>query len=429
MTSYSGEPSIVAAHHVGANPWQTALTQLDAVAERLNLDPGIHRILRHTKRELTVSIPVRRDDGRIDVFTGFRVQHNINRGPAKGGIRYHPGVTLDEVRALAMLMTWKCAVARLPFGGAKGAVVCDTHALSLPELERLTRRYATEISILIGPESDIPAPDMYTNAQVMAWIMDTYSMQQGYSVPAVVTGKPLSIGGSEGRVEAPGRGVFYTIRDAAAHIGLDLAGARVVVQGFGALGSVAARLLADAGCRIIAVSDSRGGVYNDHGLDVRRLLRHKQEHGTVGDFAASEAIGHDELLRLPCEVLLPAALGNQINERNAAEVRARIVAEGANGPLTMAADAILDEGGVLVIPDIIANAGGVIVSYFEWVQGLQENFWTEDEVNTRLESMIRSSFGEALTRAQDGRVSLRTAAYELAVGRVAEATTVRGLFP
>ncbi len=255
----------MASRHPEANPWQSALSHLDAVAERLHLDAGIHRILRHTKRELTVSIPIRRDDGRIEVFTGYRVQHNINRGPAKGGIRYHPSVTLDEVRALAMSMTWKCALARIPFGGAKGAVVCDTHSLSATELEHLTRRFATEISILIGPESDIPAPDMYTNAQVMAWIMDTYSMHRGYSVPAVVTGKPLSIGGSEGRVESPGRGCFTIISAAAAHLGMELQGARVVVQGFGNLGSVAARLLADAGCRVVAVSDSRGGVYNEAG--------------------------------------------------------------------------------------------------------------------------------------------------------------------
>jgi glutamate dehydrogenase (NAD(P)+) len=374
-------------------------------------------------------VPIRRDDGRIEVFTGYRVQHNINRGPAKGGIRYHPGVTLDEVKALAMLMTWKCAVAKIPFGGAKGAVVCDTHSLSRTELEHLTRRYTSEISILIGPESDIPAPDMYTDAQVMAWIMDTYSMHRGYSVPAVVTGKPLSIGGSEGRVEAPGRGCFFTIRDAAAHIGLELAGARVVVQGFGNMGSVAARLLADAGCRIVGVSDSRGGVYNAQGLDVRRVLRHKQEHGTVVDFAGAETITNEELLRLPCEILLPAALGNQIHEGNAAAVQARIVAEGANGPTTIEADAILQDRGVLVIPDIVANAGGVVVSYFEWVQGLQENFWTEVEVNARLEAMMHASFTEVLARATTEKTSLRVAAGELAVGRVAEATIVRGLYP
>jgi glutamate dehydrogenase (NAD(P)+) len=429
MTLHSGEPSIVAARYHDENPWQMAQRQLDVVAERLHLDSGIHAVLRHTKRELTVSVPIRRDGGHIEVFTGYRVQHNINRGPAKGGIRYHPGVTLDEVRALAMLMTWKCAVARIPFGGAKGAVVCDTHTLSRTELEHLTRRYTSEISILIGPESDIPAPDMYTDAQVMAWIMDTYSMHQGYSVPAVVTGKPLSIGGSEGRGEAPGRGCFFTIRDAAAHIGLDLQGARVAVQGFGAMGAVTARLLSDAGGRVIAVSDSRGGIYNDKGLDVRRVLRHKQEHGSVVDMTGAEAISNAELLCLPCEILVPAALSNQIHSQNAARVTARIVAEGANAPVTAEADAILQDKGTVVIPDIVANAGGVIVSYFEWVQGLQETFWTEAEVNARLDEMMRSSFAEVLARAQQEQVSLRVAALELGVGRVAEATIVRGLYP
>lgn len=413
----------------GENLWATALAQLDAVAARLHLDPGLHQILRHTKRDFTVAFPVRRDDGSVTVFTGYRVQHNVNRGPAKGGIRYHPNVTLEQIKALSMWMTWKCALVNIPFGGAKGGVVCDPSTLSRTELEHLTRRYATEISLLIGPDSDIPAPDLNTNEQIMAWIMDTYSMHRGYSVPAVVTGKPLSIGGSEGRAEASGRSTFVSVREAARAEGIALAGARVVIQGFGNLGSVAARLLAEQGARIIAISDSRGAIYNERGLDIARLLRHKQEHGTVANFGDAEMLPPDEMLTLPCDILLPAATENQITAQNAHKIRARLVAEGANGPTTDEGDAILRARGIAVVPDILCSAGGVIVSYFEWVQDLQENFWTEAEVNRRMETIMTDTYARVRQLAADEQCDLRTAALMIAVQRVAEATRVRGIYP
>jgi glutamate dehydrogenase (NAD(P)+) len=411
------------------DPFTIAQQQFDTVAERMQLDDGMQQILRHHERELTTHFPVIMDDGRTRVFTGYRVQHNIARGPAKGGIRYSPLVTLNEVRALAMWMTWKCAVVNLPFGGAKGGVCCNTKEMSGREIERLTRRYTTEISIIIGPTSDIPAPDMYTDARVMGWIMDTYSMHKGYSVPGVVTGKPLSIGGSLGRHEATGRGCVFTIMSAARHLGLDLSGATAVVQGFGNAGTVAARLLEEAGCRLIAVSDSKGGICNSQGLHAADLLRCKQETGSVTHFQPGERLSNAELLEFPCDILVPAALENQITGSNAARIQARLIAEAANGPVTPEADAILEERHILTIPDILANAGGVTVSYFEWVQNLQEFRWKEEQVNQRLKEVMDDSFAQVWAMAEREHVSLRLAAYMLAVGRVVQATTDRGIYP
>ena len=411
------------------NPYQIAQQQFDIVAERLNLDPGIRQILRKPKRELTVNFPVRMDDGSVRSFTGYRVHHNVNRGPAKGGIRYHPDVTIDEVRALSMWMTWKCAVVNIPFGGAKGGVICDPKQMSQSELERLTRRYTTEISIFIGPESDIPAPDVNTNARTMAWIMDTYSMHKGYSVPAVVTGKPIAIGGSEGRAEATGRGCMYTVLESLRHLGMEVKQTATAVQGFGNVGSVSAFLLHQQGSRIVALSGSRGGIYNPKGLDPHKVMRYKEETGTVLGFPEAEVVTNEELLTLPCDILVPAALENQITARNADKVRAKIVAEVANGPTTPDADEILYQKGIFLIPDVLANAGGVTVSYFEWVQDLQNLFWDVDEINRRLERIMVRSFQEVLKTAEEQTVDMRTAAYTLAVKRVAEATTTRGLYP
>lgn len=409
--------------------FEVAQKQFDIVADLLNLDPNIREVLRYPKRELTVHFPVRMDDGSTRMFTGYRVQHNIARGPAKGGIRYHPNVTLDEVKALAMWMTWKCAVVGIPYGGAKGGVVCDPKAMSLGEIERLTRRYTTEIAVLIGPESDIPAPDLNTSAREMAWMMDTYSMHVGYSVPAVVTGKPLSIGGSEGRREATGRGVVFTIREAAKAYGFNLADSTVVVQGIGNVGSVTADLLSKDGCKIIAISDSRSGIYNQKGLDVGKVLRHKAENGDLSTYREAEHLSNEELLELPCDILVPAAVQSQITSRNASRVKARMIAEGANGPTTTAADAVLNDRGIILIPDILANAGGVTVSYFEWVQDLQSLFWSEEEINARLERIMRRAFADVYRTAQERRLPLRTAANVLAVNRVVEAHLVRGLYP
>ncbi len=410
-------------------PLASALEQFEAAADRLSLDPGIRAVLRVPQRELTVNFPVEMDEGRLRVFCGYRVQHNFARGPAKGGIRYHPHVDLDEVRALAMWMTWKCAVVRLPYGGAKGGVVCDPKLMSQRELERMTRRYATEIAVIIGPDSDIPAPDMNTNPQTMAWIMDTYSMHRGYSIPAVVTGKPLSIGGSEGRADATAQGAVYCIEQAAAHLGLALNGARVAIQGFGNAGEAAARLLHPLGARIVAVSDSRGGVFNPEGLRPTDLRRYKQETGSVVGAPRSEAISNAELLELDCDILVPAALESVITGRNAARVKARIVAEAANGPTTPAADRILDERGVFVIPDILCNAGGVTVSYFEWVQDRDAYFWSLDEINARLQRIMVNAFQDVLRFSQQHEVDLRMAATMLGVSRVAEATSTRGIYP
>ena len=408
---------------------EDAAKQFDQVAERLKLDPGLQKRLRHPHRALVVSVPVAMDDGRTEIFEGFRVQHDNALGPTKGGIRYHPDVSLEEVTALAMLMTWKCALMGLPYGGAKGGVRCEPRTLSRRELERLTRRYTAEIFLIIGPEHDIPAPDMGTDEQVMAWMMDTYSMQRGMTSPGVVTGKPILLGGSRGRREATGRGVYTIVLEAAKKIGLDPKRMTVAVQGFGNVGSVAAQLLAENGCRVIAVSDSKGGIYNPKGLDVPRLLRERLAGGTLPDYSDADRISQAELLALECDVLIPAALGGQITAANASTVRARIIAEGANGPTTPEADRILGEQNVLVLPDILANAGGVTVSYFEWVQDLQFYFWTEQEINARLTEIMTAAFTRVWGYAQAEGVDLRTAALMLAAQRVAEAHRLRGLYP
>ena len=407
----------------------SALRQLDKAAHRLGLDAALHGVLRTCKREFTTHFPVRLDDGSVHVFTGHRVQHNLARGPAKGGIRYHPTVGLDEVKALAMLMTWKCAVVNIPFGGAKGGVACDPKSLSRAELERLTRRFATEVSIMMGPASDIPAPDMGTDEQVMAWIMDTFSMHQGYSVPGVVTGKPVNIGGTVGRREATGQGCLIMAREAMARKGLALAGASAAIQGFGNVGSVTARLLAEAGCRVIAVSDSQGGVYSSQGLDMAALHDHKRVTGSVVGFSGGDTISNGILLELPCDIMVPAALEEQITVRNASRVRSRIVIEGANGPIQAEADPILADRNIMVVPDILANAGGVLVSYFEWVQDSQSFFWEEAEVNRRLERGMTRAFSEVFELAEREKSDLRTAAYMLGVKRVAEAISTRGIYP
>src|SRR6266702_4010861 len=411
------------------NPYEMAVAQFDEAADRLGLSQAMRAILRKPKRELIVNFPVRMDNGDVEMFTGYRVQHNINRGPAKGGIRFSPEVSLDEVRALAMWMTWKCAVVGIPFGGAKGGVICDPHKLSRAELERLTRRYATEISILIGPDSDIPAPDMNTNPQIMAWIMDTYSMHMGYSVPAVITGKPLAIGGSEGRLEATARGVQVVTREAMNDLGMHPDECAVVVQGFGNVGSVSARLLHELGCRVVGLSDIHGGVYNPNGIDVHRALLYVKEHSSLKGLPETDAVTNAELLELPCDILVPAALENQLTGRNAARVKARLIIEGANGPTTPDADRIFNDRGITVVPDILANAGGVTVSYFEWVQGLQRFFWSEHEINEQLEAIMTRSFHAVVQKADEQATNLRMGAYLLAVARVAEATELRGVYP
>jgi glutamate dehydrogenase (NAD(P)+) len=411
------------------NPWAMAQRQFDLAAERLNLDPGLRKVLREPQRELTVHFPVKMDDGSVQVFTGYRVQHNLGRGPAKGGLRYHQDVTIDEVKALAMWMTWKCAVVGIPYGGGKGGVQVDPKKLSKRELEGLTRRFTTELSVLIGPEKDIPAPDVNTNAQVMAWIMDTYSMHQGHTVPGVVTGKPIALGGSEGRNEATARGAVYCIEEAAPKLGIDLGTATVAVQGFGNAGSIAAMLLAEKGCQVVAVSDSTGGIHRPGGLDIKAVMRWKAEHGTVQGFPGATAISNGELLTLKVDILVPAALENQIHAGNATDVKARLVAEAANGPTTPDADRILHENGVFLIPDILCNAGGVTVSYFEWVQDLNRDHWTEAVVNEKLREIMVRAFDEVLEMHDRERCDMRTAAYLVAVDRVASATAMRGLYP
>ena len=411
------------------NPWEMAQAQFDAAADRLKLKDDLRGILREPKRELIVHFPVRMDNGSIRMFTGYRVQHNINRGPAKGGIRYDMSVTLDEVKALAMWMTWKCAVVNIPFGGAKGGVICNPKELSLAELERLTRRYATEISLFIGPHSDIPAPDVNTNPQIMAWIMDTYSMHAGYTVPSVVTGKPLAIGGSEGRMEATATGVAATIEMAATEMKLPLTGARVAVQGFGNAGSIAARLLHEKGCRIVAISDTQGGISDENGIDPALALLHKQEHGTVVGYGGARKVSVAGILEVPCDILIPAATENQLTGDNAPKVQARLIAEAANGPTTPEADRIFFERGVRVIPDVLANAAGVTVSYFEWVQDLQSFFWTADEIADKLSHVMTRAYSEVAQLAESEHCDMRTAAYMLAIGRVATATQLRGLYP
>ncbi len=411
------------------NPYEIALSQFDRAAQYVPMKAGIYKMLRKPKRELTVSFPVRMDDGSVEIFTGYRVQHHDVRGPFKGGIRYHPDVTLDEVRALAMWMTWKTAVVNIPYGGAKGGIVCDPKKMSPAELERLTRRYTSEISLIIGPDADIPAPDVNTNPQVMAWIMDTYSMLHGHAIPAVVTGKPLDIGGSVGRLEATGRGVVFTVEEALKHLGIRPDEVTVAIQGYGNAGSVTARLIHALGAKVIAVSDSKGGIYNPRGLDPMDVLRHKRETGSVVGYPEADTITNAELLAMECTVLVPAALENQITRENADAVKARIVAEAANGPTTPEADDILHDKGVFVIPDILCNAGGVTVSYFEWVQDLQSFFWDEDEVNSRLERIMKRAFREVLQTAEERKVDMRTAAYILAISRVVRAVELRGLFP
>jgi glutamate dehydrogenase (NAD(P)+) len=407
-----------------------AQEQFDRAADVLDLDGDLRKVLREVKRELTVHFPVLMDDRSIEVFTGYRVQHNLARGPAKGGLRFHPAVTLDEVKALAMWMTWKCAVVGLPYGGAKGGVICDPKKLTQTEQQRLVRRYATEISIIVGPESDIPAPDVGTTPQHMAWFMDTISMHRGYSVPATVTGKPLAVGGSEGRLEATGRGLAFCVMEALGELDINSPSSTAVVQGFGNVGSVSARLLnREAGMTILAVSDSTSAIYNGHGLDIDDVEQYKAHQGTLEGCPGAENIDPAEMLELDCTVLVPAALEGAITRNNAAKLRARIVAEGANGPTTPEADDILTDKGVLLIPDILANAGGVTVSYFEWVQDLQEFFWEESEINQRLHHIMARAYKEVSAKAHELKISMRTAAYALAVDQVARATEVRGIYP
>ena len=411
------------------NAWAVAQSQFDLAADRLNLDPGMRLVLREPRREFTVHFPVHMDDGSVKVFTGYRVQHNLGRGPAKGGIRYHQDVSLDEVKALAMWMTWKCAVVGIPYGGGKGGVIVDPKQLSQKELEGLTRRFFTEIEVLVGPEKDIPAPDVNTNAQIMAWMMDTYSMHAGHTVPGVVTGKPISLGGSEGRNEATARGTVFCIVEAARHLGIELPKARVAIQGFGNAGSIAAKLISDEGSSVVAVSDSTGGIHAPGGLDIARVVAWKQEHGTVQGFPGSTDISNAEILEVDCEILIPAALENQITERNAGNSKARLIAEAANGPTTPEADAIMFKNGKFMVPDILCNAGGVTVSYFEWVQDLNRDHWSESVVNAKLKEIMVKAFQEVLAVARREQCNMRTAAYLLAVKRVADAMEMRGLYP
>jgi glutamate dehydrogenase (NAD(P)+) len=426
-SSLEGRQGLEGGSSTKINAFAVAQRQFDVTADRLNLSPGLRAILRVPHRTLTVQFPVKMDDGTVRVFTGYRSQHNMSRGPAKGGIRYHQDVTLDEVKALSMWMTWKCAVVGIPFGGGKGGVIVDPKKLSECELEALTRRFASEISIFIGPERDIPAPDVNTNSQTMAWIMDTYSMAVGYTVPAVVTGKPLSLGGSEGRNEATARGCVFTIVDAAQDLGIDLTKTRTVIQGFGNAGLIAAQLMSVEGSKIVGVSDSRGAISRPEGLDVEHVVRWKQEHGTVVGFPGTKEISNEELLELDCDILIPAALESQITRANAGRIQARLIAEAANGPTTPDADEILHKSGKFMIPDILCNAGGVTVSYFEWVQNLNRDVWSEAIVNAKLKEIMHKSFLTTLAMAKKEKVDMRSAAYLVAVRRVADAAAVRGL--
>jgi glutamate dehydrogenase (NAD(P)+) len=404
------------------------LQEFDGAARLLGLDPGTWKILTHPKRQIIVSCPIQMDSGEIEVFTGYRVQYNITLGPAKGGIRYHPDVTLDEIKALAAWMTWKCAVAHIPFGGAKGGIVCDPTRMSRRELEALTRRYVAEIVDAIGPEKDIPAPDVNTNDQIMAWFMDTYSMHVGHTTTAVVTGKPLELGGSLGRREATGRGVMITAREIARHVGFPLERARVAVQGFGNVGSISAELIAQEGAKIVAVTDWMGGVYNDKGLDVLKLSEHVNQHRTVAGFPGAEPIDNERMFALDVDILVPAALENQITMENASSVRAKVIVEGANGPTTPEAHRHLHSRGITVVPDILANSGGVTVSYFEWVQDRHGYFWSEQEVNARLEAKMVEAIDAVLKTATKYTTDLRTAAYIVAINRVATVTRMRGMY-
>jgi glutamate dehydrogenase (NAD(P)+) len=410
------------------NPWESQAARFDLAAHKLNLDEGLWRVLRYPNREIILHIPVQMDDGRLEVFTGFRVQHSIARGPAKGGIRYAPDVTLDEVRALASWMTWKCAVVNIPFGGAKGGVICDPHRMSTGELERMTRRYTAELVDFIGPEKDVPAPDVNTNEQIMAWMMDTYSMHMRQTVTAVVTGKPINIGGSRGRREATGRGVLIVCEEAIKKLGLNRDRTRVIVQGFGNVGSNAARLMAEAGYHIIGIDEVGGGLYNKSGIDVEALWQYRQKNGTIQGFPGAEKYDAGELLVTDCEILIPAATENQITSRNVDRVKCKILAEGANGPTTAAADEVLAEKRVFVIPDILANAGGVTTSYFEWVQDRQGYFWKESLVNEQLEEIMVSAFQDVVRYAETHHVNNRIAAYMLAIDRVAYTIKQRGIY-
>jgi glutamate dehydrogenase (NAD(P)+) len=415
--------------HLRENPFEIAREQLRRVADVFEIEPNLVNVLQECKKSVAVSIPVRMDDGATRVYEGYRVTHNVARGPSKGGIRYHPDVTLDEVKALAMWMTWKCALMGIPFGGAKGGVVCNPKQLSRPELERLTRRFTSEIINEIGPERDIPAPDVGTTPAVMAWIFDTYSMNKGHSVLGVVTGKPLTLGGSLGREEATARGALYCIHEAIRKRGLPVEGLRVAIQGFGNVGSYLAKFLAEEGARVVAISDSTTALHNPNGIDVPAAFAHKLETGTLAGLRNAETIANEELLLLDCDVLAPCALEQVITGENADQVKAPIVCEGANGPVTPAADEILEDKGVLILPDVLANAGGVVVSYFEWVQGLQEYFWKESEVNAKLNDIVVRAFNETWATQERRGTSMRVAAYGLAVQRVAEATTTRGIYP
>jgi glutamate dehydrogenase (NAD(P)+) len=412
----------------GGSIFNAMLQEFDGAARLLGLDPGIWKILTHPKRQITVSCPIQMDNGEIEVFTGYRVQYNITLGPAKGGIRYHPDVSLDEVTALAAWMTWKCAVAHVPFGGGKGGVICDPTRMSRRELEALTRRYVAEIIDAIGPQKDVPAPDVNTNDQVMAWVMDTYSMHVGHTETAVVTGKPVEMGGSLGRREATGRGVMIVTRESAKHLGIDIRSARIAVQGFGNVGSVSADLLSMLGAKIVAVTDWKGGVYNANGLDIRKMLDYAKQHRTIDNFPGGEPIDNEQLFALDVEVLVPAAMENQITMENAPLIKARIVAEGANGPTTPDAHKHLHDRGVFVIPDILANAGGVTTSYFEWVQDRHGYFWEEEEVNKRLETKMCEAFEDVLKTSVKYKTDMRTAAYIVAINRVATVTKMRGMY-
>jgi glutamate dehydrogenase (NAD(P)+) len=421
--------TVEAPSHLRENPYALAKDQLRRVGELFEFDDNLISVLSECKKAVTVSIPTRMDDGSVEVFEGYRVTHNIARGPSKGGIRYHPSVTIDEVRSLAMWMTWKCALMNIPFGGAKGGVVVDPKSLSPYELERMTRRYTSEIINEIGPEKDIPAPDVGTNAKVMAWIFDTYSMNKGHSVLGVVTGKPLAIGGSLGREEATARGALYVARAALRKRGIRIDGATVAVEGFGNVGSYLAKFLAEDGAKVVAVSDSSAALHNANGIDVAAAFAHKAETGSLAGLRGAEPISAEELLYLDVDVLAPCALEQVIHAGNANQVKARVVLEGANGPVTPAADEILEDAGVLILPDILANAGGVVVSYFEWVQGLQEYFWKESEVNAKLNDIVTRAFQETWDNQERSGAPMRMAAYGVAVKRVGEATTTRGLYP
>src|SRR6187455_2549826 len=410
------------------NPFEAMMSRFDYAAQRLNLDPGLYKVLRHPEKQIITSVPVHKDNGEVEVYTGIRVIHNSSRGPAKGGIRFDMNVTLDEVKALAAWMTWKCAVVNIPFGGAKGGVICDPSQLSMAELERLTRRYTSSIIEVLGPDSDVPAPDVNTNERVMAWVMDTYSMHKRHTVTAVVTGKPIEMGGSLGRREATGRGCMFVTKEALGYLGMNVRGTTVAVQGFGNVGSVASQLLHREGCKIVAISDRTGGIHNANGIDVEDAVAHVKERRSLDGYVKGDRITNEELLTLDVDVLLPAALENVITTKNAGKIRAKIICEGANGPTTAAADAILEEKGIFVIPDILANAGGVTVSYFEWVQDRGGYFWTEDTVNDRLRDIMTRSFKDVLDLSRQHKVNMRTAAYMLSISRVATVHRLRGIY-